>query len=115
VSITRAIGLGPSSKLATERRVLKGYAKSRYAYDFRRRLSQTREETREYKLLVRRDPCIVCAQTPERGRVQDVDHIIPLIKGGEDEWTNMAAACRRCNRGRRERPLLLYLLSKNGA
>ena len=25
------------------------------------------------------------------------DHVIPMSRGGVDEWTNVAAACRRCN------------------
>ena len=25
------------------------------------------------------------------------DHVVPISRGGADEWTNVAAACRRCN------------------
>lgn len=25
------------------------------------------------------------------------DHVVPISRGGDDEWTNVAAACRRCN------------------
>lgn len=25
------------------------------------------------------------------------DHVVPISRGGTDEWTNVAAACRRCN------------------
>ncbi len=32
-----------------------------------------------------------------------IDHIIPLSRGGADEWKNVVAACKRCNtvKGRR--------------
>ena len=26
-----------------------------------------------------------------------IDHIVPQSRGGEDSWTNLATACRRCN------------------
>ena len=25
------------------------------------------------------------------------DHVVPMSRGGADEWTNVASACRRCN------------------
>lgn len=30
--------------------------------------------------------------------VPEVDHVIPLARGGLHEWTNLAPACRTCNR-----------------
>lgn len=29
-----------------------------------------------------------------------IEHVVPLVLGGEDAWENMAAACQRCNQRR---------------
>jgi len=26
-----------------------------------------------------------------------IDHVIPLVRGGESTWTNLVAACAKCN------------------
>jgi 5-methylcytosine-specific restriction endonuclease McrA len=48
--------------------------------------------------------CQICMrQTPKglRGTYKDnapeLDHIIPLSKGGKHEWSNLQCACRACN------------------
>ncbi len=50
------------------------------------------------RTLFRRDGnlCMYCAQ---RFRTSELtrDHITPLSLGGRDAWTNVVAACRRCN------------------
>jgi 5-methylcytosine-specific restriction endonuclease McrA len=50
------------------------------------------------RTLFRRDGnlCMYCAQ---QFRTSDLtrDHITPLSQGGRDVWTNVVAACRRCN------------------
>ena len=96
----------------TGREQLKGYAKNRRDYDRRRRLNKDDPTTTAYKRLIRFDPCVVCGEPVDEGRVQDVDHIESLKGGGLDHWENMAPACRRCNRGRRDTPMLLYLLRR---
>lgn len=42
------------------------------------------------------DLCLYCAT---RFQTRDLtrDHITPLSQGGRDVWSNVAAACRRCN------------------
>jgi 5-methylcytosine-specific restriction endonuclease McrA len=63
------------------------------------------ERNREYyspplnnRTLFKRDGniCLYCAQ---QFRTSDLtrDHITPLSLGGRDVWTNVVAACRRCN------------------
>ena len=39
----------------------------------------------------------------------EVDHIYPKVKGGEDTLDNLVAACRKCNlrKGAREEPVFL--------
>ena len=48
--------------------------------------------------LFRRDNgmCMYCGQSFPDGALTR-DHIIPRSKGGKDIWTNVVAACRRCN------------------
>ena len=50
------------------------------------------------KTLFRRDAnlCLYCG---ERFMSRDLtrDHVTPLSKGGNDSWTNVVTACRRCN------------------
>lgn len=48
--------------------------------------------------LFRRDQnlCLYCG---ERFRVRDLsrDHVTPISQGGQDAWTNVVTACKRCN------------------
>lgn len=43
------------------------------------------------------------------------EHILPISRGGKDEWMNVAAACKRCNWGKSNKTVeefgseLLYL------
>jgi len=109
---TVAAGLRAQGTPATRRRVTKGISQNRSDYDRRRRLTATDADTARYKAQLRHDPCMTCGGFSKTGDVQDVDHIVPLKSGGEDRWTNMAAACSSCNRGRRDTPLLLYMLRR---
>ena len=36
-------------------------------------------------------------------RADSIDHVIPRSKGGPHTWENVAAACRPCNLGKRDR------------
>lgn len=38
--------------------------------------------------------CQYCGARPQR---LTIDHVIPVSRGGKDVWTNVAAACLRCN------------------
>ena len=48
------------------------------------------------------------------GDVKDlvVDHLIPRIKGGQDEADNLIWACRSCNSSKRDGDMLSWLLDK---
>jgi 5-methylcytosine-specific restriction endonuclease McrA len=61
----------------------------------------------EYSAVVRRDPCAYCGA---RGKL-DVDHIVPLSIGGDGDWPNLTGACVCCNRSKRDRSLLHFLLA----
>lgn len=46
------------------------------------------------KMILARDPvCTICEAAPST----QVDHIIPKVKGGTDDPTNLRGTCRSCN------------------
>ncbi|MFG2292012.1 HNH endonuclease [Streptomyces sp. NPDC048603] len=44
--------------------------------------------------------CAYCDASAGPMVVLEVDHIHPLAKGGVHEWSNLAPACRECNRAK---------------
>ena len=44
------------------------------------------------------DRCQYCGD-----RADSIDHVVPRSKGGPHSWENVAAACRPCNLGTRDR------------
>ncbi|MBK5223139.1 MAG: HNH endonuclease [Acidimicrobiia bacterium] len=44
--------------------------------------------------------CQYCGSAAE-----SIDHVVPRSRGGAHEWTNVVAACRRCNAGKGDRML----------
>jgi 5-methylcytosine-specific restriction endonuclease McrA len=98
----------------TRHRRLKGYAKSRQDYDARRRKTPKSEATKAFMAILRADVCAFCKAAPDVNSkgVSDRDHITPLSLGGLDNWENMTAACASCNRGRRDLPVLQFLLRR---
>ena len=48
--------------------------------------------------LFRRDAntCLYCGETMARGLLTR-DHIVPVSRGGRDDWENVVTACRACN------------------
>lgn len=100
---------GLQVNVASRRRVKRGYSRNRTEYDARRRARRDGELERQYRTIIRHDPCVLCGQ---RVKV-DVDHIVGLDQGGEDQWDNMAPACPPCNRGvKKDRTLLQAMLLK---
>ena len=49
--------------------------------------------------LFRRDRhmCAYCGKQGEKGLHLTKDHIIPLSRGGQNDWNNCTTACSRCN------------------
>lgn len=43
-----------------------------------------------------RNMCMYCGETYTDGDLTR-DHVVPRSQGGVDRWTNVVAACRRCN------------------
>ena len=48
--------------------------------------------------------CQYCGSKPPKV-VLEVDHIVPVAKGGKDEIENLLTACKGCNGGKSARPL----------
>jgi 5-methylcytosine-specific restriction endonuclease McrA len=44
--------------------------------------------------------CAYCS-----ARADTIDHVLPRSRGGRHEWTNVVAACARCNHGKGDRLL----------
>lgn len=60
----------------------------------------------EYADLLRGDPCSYCGRP-----ASEVDHIEPVVTGGEHSPDNLTSACRSCNRSKYTSPLLMFLLA----
>ncbi len=58
-----------------------------------------------YVEILYNDPCCYCGKP-----MQHIDHIVPIAKQGEEYWTNLTAACQRCNNRKRDKSLLEFLL-----
>ena len=41
--------------------------------------------------------CLYCGEHHIGHQYLSRDHIVPRVHGGEDTWTNVATACKRCN------------------
>ena len=58
------------------------------------------------KELFRRDghTCMYClTELPDRRLTRD--HLVPMSRGGEDDWINVVTACRSCNQKKADRLL----------
>lgn len=54
-----------------------------------------------YKVLSRDNfCCVLCGKSRKDGVALEVDHIIPVSKGGRTEFDNLQTLCERCNRGK---------------
>lgn len=62
-------------------------------------LNPTSDYSMFYASLVSRDgeACVYCIETTKR---LVVDHMTPIIAGGNDDLDNLALACKRCNSGK---------------
>jgi hypothetical protein len=60
-----------------------------------------------YREVLKSDPCSYCGGFDER---PVVDHIESQASLADDLWTNLTAACRRCNASKSDRDFLGFLL-----
>lgn len=75
--------------------------------DLRRKHKRLRQgmdpETAAFAALLLGDPCSYCGRPAET-----IDHIVALNEGGANHWSNLTAACFRCNQSKRTNPALLW-------
>lgn len=64
----------------------------------RMRLSVTSNEWRALREVVFERDDYTCQYCGARGRRLECDHIFPASRGGSDDLSNLATACRPCNR-----------------
>ena len=50
-----------------------------------------------------------CAYCGKKFGALEMDHIIPLTRGGDHKIENIVPACRSCNAGKFNRPLLVWM------
>lgn len=62
------------------------------------------KDTLDYREILRNDPCAYCAAPMEH-----VEHIVPVARGGSNEWDNLAASCSACNQSKQTKSLLEFL------
>jgi 5-methylcytosine-specific restriction endonuclease McrA len=77
---------------------------TRAANKARRRGTPFTPEARDFLVCLLRDPCVYCG-----AEATTVDHIEPLVRGGDGSLDNLASACRSCNASKKQSPLLLFL------
>lgn len=51
--------------------------------------------------------CVYCGRGPGDGVVLQVDHAVPVARGGENDDENLVASCVDCNLGKRDRLVTL--------
>jgi len=73
----------------------------------RRRNAKADGWTDEYITILVGDPCCFCGAPCE-----NIDHIIPISRGGTSESVNLAATCKRCNVSKGAKSLLEFMLWK---
>jgi len=47
--------------------------------------------------------CLDCGASPSNGALLEVDHIVPISKGGSNDPSNLRTLCSECNRGKSDR------------
>ncbi|MGI5404177.1 HNH endonuclease [Streptomyces sp. CA-135486] len=53
--------------------------------------------------------CTYCDASFTEMVVAEVDHIVPLARGGVHEWFNLTPSCRECNRLKSDRDMSDWL------
>lgn len=52
---------------------------------------------RRKSFLARHPLCVKCQEAGVVSAAEEVDHIVPLFKGGADDETNLQSLCRDCH------------------
>lgn len=84
--------------------------RSRVKAALARASTSTRPEFVAYASVIYRDPCAYCT-----GPGGELDHIVPVSRGGKSDWDNSTSACSTCNRAKHAKPLLLWMAERSAA
>jgi 5-methylcytosine-specific restriction protein A len=96
--ILRFCGLDTSKNLDFNgSKVCKKYAKGLKPYRY--------ISLRNRHLVLERDKfrCQDCGISPKEGATLEIDHTIPIAKGGSNDLSNLRTLCSDCNRGKSDR------------
>ncbi|OIO51485.1 MAG: hypothetical protein AUJ45_00520 [Parcubacteria group bacterium CG1_02_50_68] len=49
--------------------------------------------------------CVKCGQSPAKSNdiELEIDHILPVAKGGTNDIENLQTLCRKCNQGKKDK------------
>ena len=64
-------------------------------------------EASAYLDVIAGDPCAYCG-----AEATTVDHVIPLERGGSNEWDNLTPACGSCNPSKGTKPFLTWMAGR---
>lgn len=80
---------------------IKFYEKKIHSSNKRKPISKSKR----YKILHRDNfTCQACGRNPKEDGVKlEIDHIIPVSKGGLNNFDNLQVLCRDCNRGKSDK------------
>ena len=54
-------------------------------------------QKRNKRFLQEHPLCVMCEAKGRVSVAEEVDHIIPLYRGGADEWENLQGLCKACH------------------
>lgn len=71
--------------------------------------------TRDWVAIIRLDPCSYCGRPTALGSLSTIDHVVPFsyrkfgVRGLKG-WSNLAPACKKCNRERGDQGIVQFLI-----
>ena len=79
----------------------------------RRRGTRTKNKVRRQEIIARDGSrCYLCGKSLSTSEVE-LDHLIPVLMGGDTDPSNLATACRPCNRSRGASLTITQILKRN--
>lgn len=62
-------------------------------------------QKRNRRFLSQHPLCAECQKAERVRAAQEVDHVVPLFKGGMDEWENLQGLCIDCHKAKTEKDM----------
>lgn len=54
--------------------------------------------------------CLYCEQLLKKGRSTHIEHLVPVTRGGTNEWFNLVYACQSCNSKKHDKTLAEFAI-----